>query len=304
MSNITQADLIPWDWSITPLDLSNHHCQPPSHILGVFAVVNVISSLLSLVCGNRILIKRVTCGYMGKSNSKWWAVTWVVQCGLMLGANAFNAWLTVSNSQYNLEVAPKIWDLMLFYCTRPRLSWITLVIAENFHEGNNFGQWWTSAAMQTQVTEAVMILFGSLYRSDSSPCLISRLPAATPSRWSALPVRFSLDGNRRPFVLDSSLDCSCSYYNIILPCCYWRRKVWRSRVRVHRISYWTPPLVGELAVFCRICSSSWATVSTLLLIRLATLNLTMYSYCPPSFTLQGFVWVVGSALGKAQIFII
>ena len=57
-------------------------------------------------------------------------------------------------------------------------------------------------------------------------------------------------------------------------------------------------LDGKLVVFCGICSSGWATVSALLLIVVAALNLTTCSYCPPSFTLQGFVWVVGSALGN------
>jgi hypothetical protein len=52
---------------------------------------------------------------------------------------------------------------MLFYCTRPRLSWIALVIAETVQEDQNYGQWWTSAAMQTLVTEAAMLLLGSYY---------------------------------------------------------------------------------------------------------------------------------------------
>jgi hypothetical protein len=64
----------------------------------------------------------------------------------------FNAWLTASSPEYDVTD-----------CTRPRLSWITLVIAETVQENENYGGWWTSAAMQTLVTEAVMILLGSYY---------------------------------------------------------------------------------------------------------------------------------------------
>ena len=52
---------------------------------------------------------------------------------------------------------------MLFYRTRPRLSWIALVIAETVREYQNFGQWWTSSAMQTLVNEAAMVFLGSYY---------------------------------------------------------------------------------------------------------------------------------------------
>jgi hypothetical protein len=163
MSDIDRSDLIPWDWAITPLDQTLHTCPPPSHILGVFGVINVVSSLLGLVSGHRILIKRLTCSKMGKSGSHAWAITWVIQTGLVLGANAFNAWLTVNSAGYDLERMPKIWDLMLFYCARPRLGWIALLIAATLSERKNYGGWWTSAALQSAVTEIVMIVLGSYY---------------------------------------------------------------------------------------------------------------------------------------------
>jgi hypothetical protein len=163
MSDITGSDLIPWSWTITPLDSTEHVCPSPSHILGVFGMVNGISSVVSLISGNRIVVKRLSWRILGKADSNTWMITWILQAGLMLGANAFNAWLTVNARGYDSESRPKIWDLMLFYCARPRLSWIALLIAETIGEHTKGHQWWGSAALQSLITEIVMVLLGSYY---------------------------------------------------------------------------------------------------------------------------------------------
>jgi hypothetical protein len=170
MSSPSRKELIPWPWTITPLTSSNHHCPPPSVILGTFAGINIIATVLGVVLGNRRvsrgILRFLTCGYWGKKNTKQsqdWKYMWIFTLGLQLGANAINAWITLNAPGYDRANDPKLWDLMLFLTTRPRISWIALVsLSIEGADGTKDGSW-TSAGRQAAVAESILQLVGTYY---------------------------------------------------------------------------------------------------------------------------------------------
>lgn len=127
MVALSEVDrLIPWTWRITPLNAEEHICPNTSTILWAFAAVNGITSLLSLLVGHRLVVEWLTCRLFGKDGSRSWKYLWPFSVVLHLGANAFVALLTVHAFGYRQDVRPKVWDLMLFFVTRPRIGWIVI----------------------------------------------------------------------------------------------------------------------------------------------------------------------------------
>jgi hypothetical protein len=114
---------LPWTWTVKPSDL-NTHCPPASNILGTFAVVNVLVSIVGLIFGNRLVVNIVSCGVFGRPGSIGWAYLWIITLALQFGSNAVAAMIIKHTSGYGSDFA--ITQLMLFYITRPRLSWIFL----------------------------------------------------------------------------------------------------------------------------------------------------------------------------------
>jgi hypothetical protein len=161
MADLTVADLTPWPWVIAPQD-PDRICPNTSQILGLFAAVNAISGALAVVAGHRRVVKTLTCGILGHEDSGSWRYLWVLQVGLMLGANALNAWITVAAEGYDHERMPAIWDLMLFYTTRPRLNWIFFLIVIAVVKGR-WRSFWIGAAKQTIIAEIFLQLAGLYY---------------------------------------------------------------------------------------------------------------------------------------------
>jgi hypothetical protein len=114
---------LPWTWTVKPSD-PNTHCPPASSILGTFAVVNVLVSIIGLIFGNRLVANFVSCGVFGRPGSTGWAYLWIITLALQFGSNAVAAAIIKHTSGYGSGFA--IIELMLFYITRPRLSWIFL----------------------------------------------------------------------------------------------------------------------------------------------------------------------------------
>ncbi|KAF2194946.1 hypothetical protein K469DRAFT_698508 [Zopfia rhizophila CBS 207.26] len=114
----------PWAWTIESADLTTHKCPSVSSLLGTFAAVNGVVSLLAVIFGHRLVIKKITCGICGKRGSRAWTWMWIVPVGLQLAANAFIALLIKKSDGYYADF--KISELMLFLVARPRLSWIVL----------------------------------------------------------------------------------------------------------------------------------------------------------------------------------
>jgi len=115
---------LPWGWTITPEDPNVHQCPPVSSLLGTFAAVNGVVSVLAVIFGHRLVVERLTCGKFGKKSSKAWKYMWILPVGLQLAANAFIAAIIKRTAGYHANY--KIWELMFFLVARPRLSWIVL----------------------------------------------------------------------------------------------------------------------------------------------------------------------------------
>jgi hypothetical protein len=99
-------------------------CPSPAAILGIFAAVNGVVSVLSVICGHQRVINIVTFKLCGHEDSKSWRYMWIVSVGLQLAANAAVAALIRNAAGIDTF---KIWDFMLFYVARPRLSWVIVV---------------------------------------------------------------------------------------------------------------------------------------------------------------------------------
>jgi hypothetical protein len=118
------AQYLPVPWTITSLDPATHICPSTSSLLGTFAAVNGIVSLLAVLFGHRHVVKKITCGFFGKRHSQSWKIMWILPVGLQLAANASIALLIQRSDGYASTF--KITELMLWLTARPRISWIVL----------------------------------------------------------------------------------------------------------------------------------------------------------------------------------
>lgn len=170
MSAPSREDLIPWSWAITPLASDNRQCPSPASLLGTFAGVNVAATVFGVILGSRKvsgkIIWVISCGTFGKEHvgsSQTYKFMWIFPFALNLGANALNAWMTVTAKGYEHSTMPRIWDLMLFYCTRPRIGWIPLAwLASQDADMERDGPW-TSAGRQAAIAEAILQVIGVYY---------------------------------------------------------------------------------------------------------------------------------------------
>ncbi|KAF2020619.1 hypothetical protein BU24DRAFT_403715 [Aaosphaeria arxii CBS 175.79] len=121
---MSQTDYLPWSWTIQSKNSDDHACPSESSLLGTFAAVNGIVSLLAVIFGHRIVVKKLTCGWCGERGSRSWQYMWIVPVGLQLAANAIIAWLIKRSDGYIADF--KVSELMLFLVARPRLGWVVL----------------------------------------------------------------------------------------------------------------------------------------------------------------------------------
>jgi hypothetical protein len=125
-----RAAFIPWSWVIKP-DGGQVSCPSASATLGTFAVVNAVVTVLSLFMGNRLLLHYLSGGKLGKPESHSWRYMWLVTFGLQLAANAIVARIYTRSGN---EDSPRIWQLVLFFTTRPRLGWLVMNLVSPFYE--------------------------------------------------------------------------------------------------------------------------------------------------------------------------
>ena len=132
-------EFLPWKWTVAHLgsiflitdDSPNYYppqnpfdCPSVSHVLGLFATVNAVVSVLGVILGNRKVARMLSCRILGKERSRAWRFLWVIPLGLQLGANALVTALIQQTPGYGWGFS--FTDLMLFYTARPRLSWLIL----------------------------------------------------------------------------------------------------------------------------------------------------------------------------------
>jgi ABC-type sugar transport system ATPase subunit len=159
---LTYEAWIPFQWEIRPSSLSVS-CPSPAAVLGTFAAVNIAASVLAVFCGHQRLVSAVTFGLFGRKGSKSWKYKWTFSVGVQLAANAAVAALIYNSPDvYHLF---DIWELMLFYIARPRLSWIVVGILGTLNLGP---RWPLRAKPRTRDSIAMgsMQPTGGAYRQD------------------------------------------------------------------------------------------------------------------------------------------
>ena len=158
------AEFIPWSWQVNPNAINGPEdfCPSTDSILGTFAIVNILVSLFGLVAGNRRVIKFVTCGYCdGEDTKPTWFYMFVFPLGLNLGPSALIAFLYKNTPGFGDKFT--IWDLTLFYTTRPRLSWLMLVIFMNFDSFRLEGTKYIRSAKAAVAAEVCLQIMSSYY---------------------------------------------------------------------------------------------------------------------------------------------
>jgi hypothetical protein len=84
---------------------------------------------------------------------------WIVAAGINLAGNAINAAITVNDRDIDQSLVPEVWDLMLFYCSRPRMSWFVNLAACLFSKKESL----INPARQLCLAEIVLSLLGLYY---------------------------------------------------------------------------------------------------------------------------------------------
>jgi hypothetical protein len=145
-NKITIKGLLPWNWTLEVASSDvPRKCPPASHILGTFAGVNIISTLLGVLVGGDCFRRKAK-----RSHIAW---SWIVPLTLQLGANAIIAVLTKRTSGYGQTFS--VANLTFFLAARPRLSWIVLLVL-----GCN-SKTYRKTAMANSVAEIVLQLIAS-----------------------------------------------------------------------------------------------------------------------------------------------
>jgi hypothetical protein len=196
MASASREIYLPWIWATKPIDPSKHKSPTVLFILLTYLAVNSLTSVLGIMLSHRTVVRKISCGLLGKDKSNSWKWLWVVQLGLHFGADIIAAYITIHAAGWDQERAPKFWDLALFYASRPRLAWLLLGQlgiyklqkagrpaahpgkAENSVETQETDSPdrvvnapteapiegdWTSAAKQTLIAEAIMQVVGTYY---------------------------------------------------------------------------------------------------------------------------------------------
>ena len=62
-----------------------------SHILGIFALTNILVALILILLGRGLVTKKFNCGMLGRRGSWSYTYLWPPNLGLQMGANAMIA---------------------------------------------------------------------------------------------------------------------------------------------------------------------------------------------------------------------
>ena len=159
--NLLIDDMIPWHWRLEPnrcLPNATYTEKCPSNAakLGIFAAVNGAMLAATPILGRRTLISKLTGGCLGGAQSKWWFVSAIIVVALQLTSNLLNAILIRRVPGYsNISIG----GLTLLWCTRPRVSWLAvLLISVDAEQAMYF-----STAASSLLAELVLQMLGSYY---------------------------------------------------------------------------------------------------------------------------------------------
>ncbi|OCK89295.1 uncharacterized protein K441DRAFT_681270 [Cenococcum geophilum 1.58] len=153
---VQEDELLPWNWQIRATNsTATQHCPSTAAKLGAFAAVNIAMALLVPILGRWDVIKQITFGLLGKRGSRAWLLTGPVTVGLHVASNAIGAYLIKSTRGYE---AVNIWQLILLWCTRPRLAW--MIVALIPWQAKDFIYF--SVAASTLLAEVALQILGSI----------------------------------------------------------------------------------------------------------------------------------------------
>jgi hypothetical protein len=162
-----RATWLPNIWIITPKN-ANETCPSSSSILGTFAVENLVFATLALVTSNakvvhpviRVvfnpILRFITCGKFGQDGppqygpSISWFFTWIITLGLQLASSTIIAVFITRDE--NVASSFTIGDLLLFFTTRPRSTWIFRAITLS----TRWRKYYLSSAFSCIVAEFIL----------------------------------------------------------------------------------------------------------------------------------------------------
>lgn len=158
------SKFIPWAWTLTPTDPSEHTCPSPRRILLTLGVVNIAVTSLALALGHRGLVSKITKGKLGKTNNTAsWKYTWLVQLALVVIANLLNGYISLSAKYVDAARAPSLVDFILLFCLRPRFYAVPLNLLERFRAAKEGMGPWSTVTRASTITEYVLQLLGLWY---------------------------------------------------------------------------------------------------------------------------------------------
>jgi hypothetical protein len=121
-----------------------HSCPSDGAKLGVFAAVNIAMAICMPLLGRRTVVQRITFGLLGKPNSSGWLFTGPLVIALHFASNVVNTYLIKSTPGYSQV---NFWELVLLWFTRPRLSWMIVILMP----------WGAEDSMYLAVTASAMV---------------------------------------------------------------------------------------------------------------------------------------------------
>ncbi|KAE8347668.1 hypothetical protein BDV24DRAFT_121167 [Aspergillus arachidicola] len=133
----TPVEMIPWGWAIKPSISSDRSnitrletiratgtCPSNEWKLRTVALVN-IATLVAVAFRHRLGVYRIPPNFLWHSHPWCWLFKGALIAALQLLANWLNTWFVQSTSGY--EDVP-IFQIMLFWCSMPRLAWLTILL--------------------------------------------------------------------------------------------------------------------------------------------------------------------------------
>ncbi|KAJ3496977.1 hypothetical protein NLG97_g2255 [Lecanicillium saksenae] len=143
------SEMIPWRWVVRPNNSSGNQCWPTKWKLGSFALVNLATAFAVLITQRRAH-PRSTVKYRFLSGLPW-LMGCILLASLPLGANWINSRIIHSTPGY--EAVPMS-QLVFFFCSLPRLSWLTIAPAGSHLLGATE---WPSAAISLYAETIVQV---------------------------------------------------------------------------------------------------------------------------------------------------
>ena len=282
---------IPWSWQVEPdynytTSGSENFCPSVTSILGTFGIINILVSLFGLLFGNRKVIKFLTCGFFdGEDDKPTWFYMFIFPLAINLGPNALIAYLYKTTPGFGDTFS--IGDLTLFYTTRPRLSWLVLVVFMSIDADRKNNDSYTRSAKASVAAEFCLQLISSYYTGRTVHFAAANgyysHPGSAPADartmyagalLSLVSLFFTLCS--LVYILYAEPGVGTTFFAAILISCTSWLGSW---------IFW--------GGFVRLSGNSYGLLLTILFPHTEH-----YRYCPPQLLPSGVIWTAFSVLGK------